>query len=108
MLYPTPEKVIEYATKLSESSEERMIEEEPNLESETNKIQFDQLRALADRDPLHELHEQEKKTIWALRRHCLHEIPTLLSKLLHCVEWNDHRLFRSHFSSSSESQVLEN
>lgn len=72
-----------------------MIEEEPNQELETNKLQqLEQLRSLADRDPLHELHEQERKTMWTLRRHCLDEIPTLLAKLLHCVEWNDHRFNR--------------
>ncbi|XP_015119435.1 phosphatidylinositol 4,5-bisphosphate 3-kinase catalytic subunit delta isoform [Diachasma alloeum] len=92
VLYPTPEKVVEYAAKLRESSEERSIAEEPNQESEANKLQqVELLKNLADRDPLHELHEQERKTMWALRRHCLHEIPTLLAKLLHCVEWNDHR-----------------
>ena len=81
--------MVEYVAKLQESTEER-IEEELNEESDVN-TQLDQLRALADRDPLHELHEQERKTMWALRYHCLRKIPTLLAKLLHCVEWNDHR-----------------
>lgn len=92
VLYPTPEKMVEYARKLRESSTERSIQEEPNQESDVGKLQqLEQLRLLADRDPLHELHEQERKIMWTLRHHCLLEIPTLLAKLLHCVEWNDHR-----------------
>ncbi|KAF7404673.1 hypothetical protein HZH66_003579 [Vespula vulgaris] len=92
VLYPTPEKMVEYARKLRESATERIMQEEPNQENDINKFQqLEQLRSLADRDPLHELHEQEKKTMWALRHHCLHEIPTVLAKLLQCVEWNDHK-----------------
>lgn len=86
---------MEHARKLRESSAaERSIQEEPppNEECDAGTLQqLEQLRLLADRDPLHELHEQERKIMWTLRHHCLHEIPTLLAKLLHCVEWNDHR-----------------
>lgn len=77
---------MEYARKLRESSTERSIQEEPNQESDVGKQQLEQLRLLADRDPLHELHEQERKIMWTLRHHCLLEIPTLLAKLLHA--WN--------------------
>ncbi|EFN66382.1 Phosphatidylinositol-4,5-bisphosphate 3-kinase catalytic subunit beta isoform [Camponotus floridanus] len=90
VLYPTPEKMVEYAQTLREQSNERPVKDELNQESDVSQ-QLEQLRLLADRDPLHELHEQEKKTMWMLRHHCLREIPTLLAKLLQCVEWNDHR-----------------
>ncbi|XP_043477506.1 phosphatidylinositol 4,5-bisphosphate 3-kinase catalytic subunit delta isoform [Leptopilina heterotoma] len=91
VLYPSPDKMVEYAAKLQESSEES-LEEEPSQDTDANTLQqLEQLRALADRDPLHELHEQERKTMWLLRHHCLRKIPSLLAKLLHCVEWNDHR-----------------
>lgn len=90
VLYPTPEKMVEYAQTLREQSNERLAKDELNQESDVSQ-QLEQLRLLADRDPLHELHEQEKKTMWLLRHHCLREIPTLLAKLLQCVEWNDHR-----------------
>lgn len=84
--------MVEHARKLRESSAERSIQEEPDQDSDVGKLQqLEQLRLLADRDPLHELHEQERKIMWTLRHHCLHEIPTLLAKLLHCVEWNDYR-----------------
>jgi phosphatidylinositol-4,5-bisphosphate 3-kinase len=49
------------------------------------------LRQFAERDPLHEMHDQERKTIWNLRYECLHHVPHLLPKLLDCVEWNDHK-----------------
>lgn len=48
------------------------------------------LRQIAERDPLHEMHDQERKIIWSLRYECLHHVPHLLPKLLDCVEWNDH------------------
>ncbi|KAJ9596012.1 hypothetical protein L9F63_012745, partial [Diploptera punctata] len=51
-------------------------------------LQF--LRTIAERDPLHEMHDQERKVIWSLRYDCLHHVPHLLPKLLDCVEWNDH------------------
>ncbi|XP_036147909.1 phosphatidylinositol 4,5-bisphosphate 3-kinase catalytic subunit beta isoform [Monomorium pharaonis] len=91
VLYPTPEKMVEYAQTLREQSNECLAKDEVNLEESDISQQLEQLRLLADRDPLHELHEQEKKTMWTLRHHCLREIPTLLAKLLQCVEWNDHR-----------------
>lgn len=92
VLYPSLEKVIEYATSLRKAGGESAPEEELYQELDNNKFQqLEQLRALADSDPLHELHEQERKTMWNLRYHCLQKIPTLLTKLLHCVEWNDHR-----------------
>lgn len=91
VLYPTLEKMVEYARKLRESSNEQSILEELNKDESYVSQQLEQLRLLADRDPLHELHEQEKKTMWLLRYHCLREIPTLLAKLLQCVEWNDHK-----------------
>ncbi|PSN34153.1 hypothetical protein C0J52_10044 [Blattella germanica] len=48
------------------------------------------LRTIAERDPLHEMHDQERKIIWSLRYDCLHHVPQLLPTLLDCVEWNDH------------------
>lgn len=37
------------------------------------------------------MHEQECKVIWSLRHELINLVPTLLPKLLDCVEWNDHR-----------------
>lgn len=47
-------------------------------------------RLMAERDPLHEMHEQERKVIWSLRYDLISQVPNLLPKLLDCVEWNDH------------------
>lgn len=91
VLYPTLEKMVEYARKLRESSNEHSVLEEFNQEETCVSQHLEQLKLLADRDPLHELHEQEKKMMWSLRHHCLRETPTILAKLLQCVEWNDHR-----------------
>ena len=61
----------------------------PAASSQTmSHLQF--LRTIAERDPLHEMHDQERKIIWSLRYDCLHHVPHLLPKLLDCVEWNDH------------------
>lgn len=93
VLYPSLEKVVEYANNLRKAGEESAPEEEELYqELDSNKYQqLEQLRNLTDSDPMHEMHEQERKTMWALRYHCLQQMPTLLTKLLHCVEWNDHR-----------------
>jgi len=49
----------------------------------------EQLRFMAERDPLHEMHEQERKFLWSLREPIAQHEPTLLPKLLQCIEWND-------------------
>lgn len=91
ILYPSSEKIVEYVAKISDNTTQNLIEDMETNDSGINATQIEQLRLLGDRDPLHELHEQERKTIWALRHHCISKIPTLLAKLLQCVEWNDHR-----------------
>jgi len=55
------------------------------------KSHSDFLRQIAERDPLHEMHDQERKRIWSLRYDCLHQVPHLLPKLLDCLEWNDYK-----------------
>jgi phosphatidylinositol-4,5-bisphosphate 3-kinase len=47
-----------------------------------------------EQDPLHELHEQECKIIWGLRHTCMEHFPSMLPKVLDCVEWNDHKEVR--------------
>lgn len=50
---------------------------------------MEEIRQIADRDPLTELHEQERKLLWSLRNVCRQELPHLLPKLLQCVEWDN-------------------
>ncbi|XP_013182174.1 PREDICTED: phosphatidylinositol 4,5-bisphosphate 3-kinase catalytic subunit delta isoform [Papilio xuthus] len=50
---------------------------------------FEQLRVTAEKDPMYEMHEQEKKDIWASREYFRVEAPELLPKLLSCVEWGE-------------------
>ncbi|XP_072757621.1 phosphatidylinositol 4,5-bisphosphate 3-kinase catalytic subunit delta isoform [Anoplolepis gracilipes] len=90
VLYPTPENLVEYAKTL-EQPNECPVEDESDQESDINQLETEQLKSLIDRDPLHELHEQEKKTLWMLRERCRQLDASLLAKLLQCVEWNDHR-----------------
>ena len=46
-----------------------------------------QLVAMAKRDPLAEISEQEKVTLWRLRKHCL-DVPEILPRFLDAVKWN--------------------
>lgn len=93
MTYPSAEKIVEQVNKLRESLKENSLEDEENKDDNANNAQqIDHLKLLVDRDPLHELHEQERKTMWALRHYCLKKIPNILAKLLQCVEWNDYKL----------------
>uniref|UniRef100_W5KR52 Phosphatidylinositol 4,5-bisphosphate 3-kinase catalytic subunit alpha isoform n=1 Tax=Astyanax mexicanus TaxID=7994 RepID=W5KR52_ASTMX len=48
---------------------------------------IDQLRQLANRDPLSEITEQEKDFLWRHRQYCVN-IPEILPKILLAVKWN--------------------
>lgn len=50
---------------------------------------LEEIRQIAERDPLTELHEQERKLLWSLRNVCREQLPHLLPKLLQCVEWDN-------------------
>ncbi|XP_047021008.1 phosphatidylinositol 4,5-bisphosphate 3-kinase catalytic subunit delta isoform [Helicoverpa armigera] len=51
--------------------------------------EYDRLRATAEKDPMYEMHEQDKKDIWASRERFRLEAPELLPKLVSCVEWGE-------------------
>lgn len=85
VLYPSADKVLQFAAQNSEGSVEEI-----ELPLETKKKCLEHLRFMEEKDPLHEMHEQERKVIWQLRYDCLQHVPNLLPKLLDCVEWNDH------------------
>ena len=51
----------------------------------------EQLRFTAERDPLHEMHEDERRLLWSSRYHIVQQVPNLLPKLLLCIEWNDYK-----------------
>ncbi|KAJ2952563.1 hypothetical protein O0L34_g6885 [Tuta absoluta] len=50
---------------------------------------LEHLRATAEKDPMYEMHEQERKDLWAHRDYFRTGAPELLPKLLSCVEWGD-------------------
>ncbi|XP_063236433.1 phosphatidylinositol 4,5-bisphosphate 3-kinase catalytic subunit delta isoform isoform X2 [Bacillus rossius redtenbacheri] len=105
VMYPSLEAVLSRAEQLrepeaqqepredGEAGEEKEVAEEEGEgeggDEEGSGLFPDSLRGIAD-NPLHELHEQERRLIWDLRYSCLRHHPTLLPKLLDCVEWNDH------------------
>lgn len=51
----------------------------------------EKLRFTAERDPLHEMHEDERRFLWSTRHMIAQQVPNLLPKLLLCIEWNDYR-----------------
>ncbi|KAK9501564.1 hypothetical protein O3M35_012267 [Rhynocoris fuscipes] len=81
IVYPSVEKILEYNKENDASSGGT-----PRITGNS----IEQLRTLAGRDPFHEMHEQERKALWTHRHEALRHEPTLLPKLLDCVEWNDH------------------
>lgn len=83
IMYPPVEKLIEYA------HQKNLTTKNSNIDLNTPNRSYEYFKKFAESDPLHELHEQERKTIWSQRYYCLQYVPALLPRLLHCVEWND-------------------
>ena len=46
-----------------------------------------EIQQIASRDPLTELHEQDRVLLWQFRIYCSIHVPHILSKLLLCVDW---------------------
>ncbi|CAH0701993.1 unnamed protein product [Spodoptera exigua] len=80
VLFPKEETVREYSENIETVSPEVM---------ERLSREYDRLRATAEKDPMYEMHEQDKKDIWASRERFRTEAPELLPKLLSCVEWGE-------------------
>lgn len=90
VIYPSIDKVVEYASRRAKESNDESNSKSHAANSQP-KPHLDHIRLMAERDPLHEMHEQERKLFWSLRYDLVSHVPTLLPKLLDCVEWNDHR-----------------
>uniref|UniRef100_A0A1B6CVF3 phosphatidylinositol 3-kinase n=1 Tax=Clastoptera arizonana TaxID=38151 RepID=A0A1B6CVF3_9HEMI len=86
IVYPSTEKILEFA----ELNGDRDLRDEAGARPQTSKSGLEHIRLIVERDPLHEMHEQERKKIWSMRYEVMVNLPTLLPKLLDCVEWNDH------------------
>nr|XP_032513943.1 phosphatidylinositol 4,5-bisphosphate 3-kinase catalytic subunit delta isoform [Danaus plexippus plexippus] len=82
ILFPKQEAVKAYAEQLENASPDVATKLSEDLEK---------LRLTAERDTLYEIHEQEKKGIWASREYFRSCAPELLPKLLSCVEWTERR-----------------
>ncbi|RWS31204.1 phosphatidylinositol 4:5-bisphosphate 3-kinase catalytic subunit beta isoform-like isoform X1 [Leptotrombidium deliense] len=55
-----------------------------------SKTYLERLQEICDRDPLNEMHEQDKELLWFLRDDCRQLLPHSLPHLLHSVKWNKH------------------
>lgn len=53
------------------------------------KLYKQELKLIGDRDPLHDLTEQEKDLIWKLREYCLTRLPELLPRIVDCVDYSN-------------------
>ncbi|XP_052755017.1 phosphatidylinositol 4,5-bisphosphate 3-kinase catalytic subunit delta isoform [Galleria mellonella] len=80
IVFPKQEMVKAYAERIENGSPEVMSR---------LKRDFEKLRATAEKDPMYEMHEQDKKNIWALRNDFRSLAPWLLPRLLCCVEWGE-------------------
>lgn len=78
ILFPIKEKVKEFSDELQKNS--------PDIVDRLSK-DFEKLRLTAEKDPIYEMHEQDRKDIWASREYFRASAPELLPKLLLCVEW---------------------
>ncbi|CAH0604358.1 unnamed protein product [Chrysodeixis includens] len=80
VLFPKDETIKDYSDNIENVSPDVM---------ERLSRDYERLRATAEKDPMYEMHEQEKKDIWASRERFRLEAPELLPKLLSCVEWGE-------------------
>ncbi|XP_041977720.1 phosphatidylinositol 4,5-bisphosphate 3-kinase catalytic subunit delta isoform [Aricia agestis] len=80
ILFPNQELVKAYGEQLENGTSEAMS----RLSED-----FEKLCITAEKDPMYEMHEQEKKDIWASREFFRTRAPHLLPKLLSCVEWTE-------------------
>ncbi|XP_059078692.1 phosphatidylinositol 4,5-bisphosphate 3-kinase catalytic subunit beta isoform-like isoform X2 [Tigriopus californicus] len=53
------------------------------------KFYTQELGNISNRDPLHDMTEQEKDLIWKLREYCLSQIPNLLPRVIDCVDYTN-------------------
>ncbi|KAF6209139.1 hypothetical protein GE061_014883 [Apolygus lucorum] len=96
VVYPSMEKILEFGKENDAGASK----------TQQSKVSMEQIRALAERDPLQEMYDQEKKCMWAGRYEILRQAPTYLPKLLNCVEWNDHHEVREAMSLLSMWPLL--
>ncbi|XP_072943702.1 phosphatidylinositol 4,5-bisphosphate 3-kinase catalytic subunit delta isoform [Epargyreus clarus] len=80
IMFPKQDTVKSYADHIENGSPDVMA----RLSSD-----FEQLRLTAEKDSMYEMHEQERKDIWASREYFRVVAPELLPKLLSCVEWSE-------------------
>lgn len=78
---------------LGSIKERTLSESEPDLHAtpKTSRIaskNYEQLRQICERDPLTEMHEQDKELLWYLKADCCKALPHSLPHILKSVKWN--------------------
>jgi len=100
--YPTVDSMVNYVE----------LHREPQVSSKKSpseiKVALEAVRQQAESDPLHEMHEQDMKELWAMRYEALDMVPSLLPKLLDSVEWSDHKqVSRRHRQITKTESVTQ-
>nr|XP_018902794.1 PREDICTED: LOW QUALITY PROTEIN: phosphatidylinositol 4,5-bisphosphate 3-kinase catalytic subunit delta isoform [Bemisia tabaci] len=85
IMYPNVEKLVEFALE----NRGREAKDDNSTNEQPPRAVIDKIRSIQERDPLYEMHVQERKDIWGVRNEMMTIAPTLLPKLLGCVEWNN-------------------
>ena len=72
----------------SQSTLKDMAKSQPNEHVQPTPSDDEFLEKIASRDSQMEIHEQDKKRLWALRWYCAKKVSHILPRLLQCIEWN--------------------
>ncbi|RWS06961.1 phosphatidylinositol 4:5-bisphosphate 3-kinase catalytic subunit beta isoform-like isoform X1 [Dinothrombium tinctorium] len=83
--FPSIECILEEA-----KSQLPQVDQEVRKARHASKTYLERLQEICDRDPLDEMHEQDKELLWFLREDCCQLLPRSLPHLLHSVKWNKH------------------
>lgn len=81
VMYPAIDTMIAYAIGKSNYELTTSEESQPDV-AHCQKL-------VSDTDSLYEVHDQDRKNIWSLRRYWLRHEPDMLPKLLCCMDWDN-------------------
>ncbi|KAF5291172.1 hypothetical protein FQA39_LY14414 [Lamprigera yunnana] len=101
VVYPSVETMINYANQHAEK------EDCTDLLSKICPQDIQTLeKLLLETDSLYEMHDQDRKKIWTLKRYWLQQVPDILPKVLQCIEWDDHNAVGEVISLLQEWPLL--
>ncbi|KAK4875877.1 hypothetical protein RN001_012299 [Aquatica leii] len=101
IVYPSVETMINYANDIADK------EDCKTLLTNTSSQDIQNLeKLLLETDSLYEMHDQDRKKIWSLKRYWLQQVPDILPKILQCIEWDDHNAVSEVISLLQEWPLL--